>query len=146
MVIRKLIPPLPLDGILCLSSDNKAVALNTAFSKQCSAPSSSSFVPATFVLPPCFEFSDLPEESVLKALQKVNPWKATGLDDISNYFLKECAAQLARPLQFLFNLSFKSGIFPRQWKVAKIQPLYKQKGDRANPANYRPIALLSAVS
>ena len=47
----ELIPPLSLDGILCLSSDNKAVALNTAFSKQCSAPSSSFFVPATFVLP-----------------------------------------------------------------------------------------------
>ena len=95
------------------------------------------------MLPPRFEFSDLPEESVLKALQKVNPWKATGR---SNYLLTECAAQLARPLQFLFNLSLKSGIFPRQWEVAKIQPLYKQKGDRANPANYRPIALLSAVS
>ena len=65
---------------------------------------------------------------------------------ISNYLLKECAAQLARPLQFLFNLSLKSGIFPCQWKVAKIQPLHKQKGERANPANYRPIALRSAVS
>ena len=34
---------------------------------------------------------------------------------------------------------------PQDWSVGNIIPIYKQKGDPSNPANYRPITLLSCL-
>ena len=38
-----------------------------------------------------------------------------------------------------------TGLFPSQWKMAKVFPLYK-KDDRADAQNYRPISVLPAIS
>ena len=50
------------------------------------------------------------------------------------------------PLAHVFNLSLRSGRFPATWKQARVQPVFKQKGDRSSPGSYRPIALLCSVS
>ena len=49
------------------------------------------------------------------------------------------------PLTKLVNLSFEKGIFPESLKRAKIIVLYKG-GSWSDPANYRPISLLSVFS
>nr|CAH7756402.1 unnamed protein product [Callosobruchus chinensis] len=41
-------------------------------------------------------------------------------------------------------MPYNSGIFPKDWKTAFIQPVAK-KGSKADPSNYRPIALLSVM-
>ena len=43
-------------------------------------------------------------------------------------------------------VSLVSGKYPSQWKRGVIKPLYKHKGDRSNPAFYRPVVLLPCVS
>ncbi len=45
----------------------------------------------------------------------------------------------------LFHLCLSTSIFPSCWKYAYVQPV-PAKGDRSNPSNYRPIALLSCLS
>ena len=49
------------------------------------------------------------------------------------------------PVTKLFNLSFKHGVFPDALKRARIIVLYKG-GPRNDPANYRPISILSVFS
>lgn len=45
----------------------------------------------------------------------------------------------------LFNLVFDIYIIPEAWSVEKIIPIYKQKGDKSDPSNYRPINLLNCM-
>ena len=45
----------------------------------------------------------------------------------------------------LFNLVFDSGILPEEWLIGHMIPVYKNKGDKMNPKNYRPITLLSCL-
>jgi len=81
------------------------------------------------------------EKTVLAKLQKLNPDKSPGPDDIHMLLIKECATVLAEPLSFLFQQSFDSGTLPTDSKTANIVTIFKK--DRANRANYRPVSLTS---
>lgn len=39
----------------------------------------------------------------------------------------------------------REGIFPKNFKISTISPIYKNKGSRMDLQNYRPIAVLSNV-
>lgn len=43
------------------------------------------------------------------------------------------------------NLVFDSGVVPDDWLLGIIKLIYKGKGDRSQPENYRPITLLSCL-
>ena len=73
---------------------------------------------------------------------------SSGDDEISSIFLKNesVLSALAPCLSILINQSLCTGIFPTRLKLAKVIPLYKNKGDDFKFENYRPISLLSAIS
>lgn len=64
---------------------------------------------------------------VYKELSKMNVNKASPPDSLPKRLIKEFAYELSLPLTYIFNLSFKTGIFPCQWKNATITPLEKKK-------------------
>jgi hypothetical protein len=39
-----------------------------------------------------------------------------------------------------------NGVFPDAWKIAKVTPVYKNKGAKDEVGNYRPISILSCIS
>lgn len=43
----------------------------------------------------------------------------------------------------LFNVVLDSGIVPENWLIGIIKPIYKNKGDKSNPDNFRAITLIS---
>jgi hypothetical protein len=59
--------------------------------------------------------------------------------------LKALKEHLSSPLAAIINKSLSEGKFPNIMKIAKITPIFKAK-DRTNLTNYRPIALLPAIS
>ena len=71
--------------------------------------------------------------------------KSTGLDNIDTYIIKLVAKDILPALTNIINLSIRNSHFPSTWKRAKVVPLLK-KGDRFNPKNYRPVALLPIMS
>ena len=74
----------------------------------------------------------------------MNPFKATGLDGVSSRFLRD-AAVLVEPISHMVNLSIITETVPRQFKQAKVIPLFK-KGSTLDPGNYRPVSLLPVLS
>ena len=61
---------------------------------------------------------------------------------ISTAFLASFINEISVILAHIFNISFRSGVLPKQFKIAKVVPISKG-GDETNPNNYRPISLLS---
>ena len=52
--------------------------------------------------------------------------------------------EISKQLADLFNLSFKTGIFPPVLKTAKVIPIFK-KDSKLDCRDYRPISLLSNI-
>ena len=67
-----------------------------------------------------FSLSPVVSKQVSLAMNKLKTSNGFGLDEISSFFLKTGMSILAEPLSQLFNLSFSAGIFPDQWKIARI--------------------------
>ncbi|CAK1581262.1 unnamed protein product [Parnassius mnemosyne] len=84
-------------------------------------------------------------EDVKNKLKKLDITKGADPDNIHPLFLINCADALTFPLTFLYNRSLKMGIFPDEWKLARVVPIFKN-GAKDLVVNYRPISILSAVS
>eukprot|EP00663_Eupelagonemidae_sp_cell21sb_P003666 gene3666-5053_t len=53
---------------------------------------------------------------------------------------------IAEELTAVVNDVLQGTTWPARWKDAIVQPLWKRKGDRRDPATYRPVALLPAIA
>ena len=82
---------------------------------------------------------------VLSFLKKIDEKKATGLDRIPSKLLKMAASVIVPSLTSIFSKSILTGIYPNDWKAAKVTPLLK-KGIKSDPNNYRPISVIPVVS
>ena len=74
-------------------------------------------------------------------VMKMKNFKAVGIDGIPSECLK-ASGRLQFILWSIIKRIWKGERIPEMWSTAKLVMLYK-KGDHNDPANYRPIALLS---
>ena len=95
--------------------------------------------------PVSFEFSRISEIDILNICKQLKPKVSTGADFISNKLLQIIAPIIITPLHHLINLSLETGFVPKEFKIAKVVPVFKS-GDCHDYNNYRPISLLSAFS
>ena len=83
-------------------------------------------------------------DDVYELLKDINPNKSAGDDGMHPRVLKECASELAYPIQKLFNMSLSQGVIPKSWKCATVTPIHKDD-DKDNAENYRPISITSQI-
>ena len=142
------VAPLRRNGIIHSDAKTKANILNEqfvfVFSAETGEPSA---VDACLSGDPCPDMDSIcvTTAGVAKLLRSLQTHKATGPDGIPTHLLKITAEEAAGALQLIFQASLTQGSVPSDWKKAHIVPVFK-KGDRANPANYRPISLTSVCS
>lgn len=60
--------------------------------------------------------------------------------------LKIAVHDICKSLTCLFNLLIKLGEIPKDWKLARITPIYKGSGSRFEENNYRPISVICHIS
>ena len=84
---------------------------------------------------PVFTIAD-----VKQMLLKIKSSTSCGPDDVPPLFIKKFS-ELSEPLCNLFNKSIQQGYVLKVWKIAKVIPIYKDKGSMLEVKNYRPISL-----
>ena len=95
----------------------------------------------------CFQHYDPDDpffsvDKISKVIKNLDNNKAPGLDNITNTIIKLLEPSLKILLHEIFNFSYENSYFPKRWKTAKIKMIYKNKGSKYDPTNYRPISLL----
>ena len=84
-------------------------------------------------------------EDITKKLKTLDENKAVGVDKVSHAVLKNSADAFAVPLKLIFEKSLKNGEVPEEWREANVSPIYKKKGCKLDPSNYRPVSLTSTI-
>ena len=92
-----------------------------------------------------FSFQRINVQKVIKLLKAIDVSKATGLDKIPNRLLKIAADVVAPSLTGIFNQSLVTGIFPSDWKMAKVSPIFKY-GSKTDLNNHRPRCVIPTVA
>ncbi len=70
-----------------------------------------------------FDIPTITVDFVLKQLLNHEDGKTVDLDGISPKLLHMGGTALAAPLTKVLNLSINTGIFPNEWKAAKVVPI-----------------------
>ena len=85
-----------------------------------------------------FSFPSSSSSIAFSHLNKLCRSKSTGLENISTDLISISLCDL-------FNKSLLSGIFPDDWKCARVTPSFKQRG-ASDLNNYRPILVISVIA
>ena len=82
--------------------------------------------------------------SVLEVLLNC-PHAAVGPDGLSGKLYHRLAYVLANPLTIIYQQSIYQIKIPSDWRLAKIIPLYKGKGNKSDATSYRTVSLISVA-
>ena len=144
-----------LDPKLCANTfDNFFTSIHTKFSNEnnCNTQSEhpdlntiNDHVKAKLEKNTEFSIPFVTEAFILKQLQHLKTYKATGIDGLSAKYLKLSAQIISKPLAAILNLSIQTGSYPDSIKKAKVTPIFK-KGNKADINNYRPISVLPIIN
>jgi hypothetical protein len=85
------------------------------------------------------------ENEAEKVVKDLKGKCSSGFDGVMDFIVKICVQFIKKPLVYICNTSFASGIFPVILQTAKIKSLHKN-GNTGEVQNYRPISLLSVFS
>jgi hypothetical protein len=97
------------------------------------------YCPNSIFIPP------VTEQEVVSLAKSLKGKPSAGYDDIPESLVKQCIQLIKGPLTHIYNLLLMSGVFPDDWKAAKVKPLHK-KGDRYDIQNYRPISIITVLA
>ena len=89
----------------------------------------------------CLCISKFTVESMLRRVKCTSP----GADNLPAWFFKACSVELADIIAHLFNISIKSGSYPRRWCTALVTPIPKVPVP-ATASDMRPISVTSLLS
>ena len=96
---------------------------------------------------PSFELNCVGIAATKKAIRSMGSTKAIGVDGLPCAFWKQYCEDLAPFVTLVINTSIKSGTYPTLFKDAIVVPVFKGgRKDREDPASYRPISVLPAIS
>ncbi len=92
-----------------------------------------------------FKFKNITVNEIIKINKSLKPKLSAGPDSIPSVIIKTILQKIPKVIVNLINSSLNSGIVHTRLKAAIIVAIHK-KGNKNDPNNYRPIALINAIS
>ena len=92
-----------------------------------------------------FHLSTIAAPPIVKVIKKLINNKAIGIHDTPNKILKDNVSILSPYFEEIFNFSIKTGVFPDEFKVGKVIPIFKS-GAKEDLNDYRPILVLQTIA
>ena len=74
----------------------------------------------------------------MQILESARRKKAPVLDKIACTLFKRFSSIVGSSLAYIFKSCIYAGIFPGEWKIAKVTPMF-EKGSDSDLGNYRPL-------
>ena len=82
------------------------------------------------------------DQDVIRTVQHFKSKMSTYCNDLNMSMVKNIIAHIVKHLKHICIVSFNTGIFPNQMKIAKVIHIFKS-GEKGVFTNYIPISLLS---
>lgn len=93
-----------------------------------------------------FRLLEVEKSVVLLEMRNLNERKAAGMDEIPAKVILAGREFLFEPFTYIINLSIRNAKIPDKMKIARVIPIYKNKGLLTDCNNYRPISILPIFS
>ena len=93
-----------------------------------------------------FQFFEFKQQNVIKGLRSLSEDSICDVLQLDSRLLKSTAVFIAPFVTHLYNVALSTKQMPNDWKLARITPVYKGKGDINNEVNYRPISVISHIA
>ena len=84
---------------------------------------------------------EVDEAEILNIVAQFEFEKSKDHDDINMFCLKYVIDSIVKPITYICNQSFITGVFPDKMKIAKVVPLLKAR-EKDIFTNYRPVSIL----
>ena len=101
------------------------------------------FDPPHYVTPlsNSFTFQTISEKDIRihRIISSMKTCKSAGIDKISVKLIQAAERTILNSLKNIFNLSLNTGIFPDDWKTARVTPIFKSD-NKADCGNYKQFA------
>ena len=88
---------------------------------------------------------NITEGEIEEQIKKLPNNKAMGQDFILNEYIKSSVNVMMPIYVKIFNAVYSSSVIPESWRIGLIKPIFKNKGSKNEPDNYRPISILSCM-
>jgi hypothetical protein len=93
-----------------------------------------------------FDFSDISDRYVFKLLNSLTNESKNDILDFDTKLLRLASRVISPSLTFILNMSLKTGYCPLDFKIARVSPAFKGKGEVNNETNFRPLSVIGHIA
>ena len=93
-----------------------------------------------------FEFTEISEDFIAKVLTALPNESKNDILGFDTKLLHLASNAITPSLTQLINMSLIFGYVPIDWKLARVTPAYKGKGNKQEKSNYRPLSVISSLA
>ena len=93
-----------------------------------------------------FKFAEISQDFVHKELKHFEDYFKLDVCNMDTRLLNIATSVITPSLIFLLNWSLSIGYVPQDWKIGKVTPIFKGRGNNNLECNYRPISVLSQIA
>ena len=93
-----------------------------------------------------FRFVEVSPVFIKKRINKLSLESKNDIFSLDSKLLRLGSDYLTKSITLLVNMSLKSGHCPLDWKLARVAPAYKEKGDFLDKNNFRPLSVIGHIA